>query len=238
MILLLCFFLLFFNLISAFNTILYKLKNPIIASSSLIIGKKYISSLSKLDIDSNLSRKIIHISCAPSFISTWIFYNKYYPKTIASLVPFISSFYLIYKKDNLKKSISRSGNSNELLKGPLIYTIILTFLTFKYWFYNEIGILAMLQLSIGDGFADIIGRKYGKHKWFFNKKKSIEGTFGFILSSFIISTIILKFYYNYKINISKIFVISFMSGLIELIPFIDDNISIPLFILNIYNFLN
>ena len=235
---LLCFFIIFI-LCDGFNTILYRLKNPIIASTSLAIGKKYISTLSKLNIDSNLTRKIIHISTAPAFMTTWLFYNNFYTRYWATSVPFISSFYLINKKDNLKKTISRSGKSNELFKGPLIYSLILTYLTYKYWIFNEVGIISMLQLSIGDGFADIIGRKYGVHKWFFNDKKSIEGTLGFLISSFLGSLLFFKIFsffgINYHTSVRKLFLISLYSSFIELIPFIDDNISIPLFnILNYY----
>tara|TARA_B100001175_G_C19459454_1_gene615725 strand:+ start:228 stop:950 length:723 start_codon:yes stop_codon:yes gene_type:complete len=230
---LLYFFIIFFQLCFGFNPILYKIKNPVIAGSSLILGKKYISTISKQHLDVNLSRKLIHITCAPSFICSWIFYNDFYPNLCGLFVPILSSIYLIYKKDNLKEYISRSGKSNELLKGPLIYTLILSFLTYKYWLYNEYGIISMLQLSIGDGFADIIGRKYGKHKWFFNKKKSIEGTIGFFVTSFLGNLLFLKllilFNYNYNITILKILKISIFSSFVELIPFIDDNISIPFF---------
>lgn len=231
------FFLFFlFNLCDGFNPLLYKLKNPTIAATTLGIGKKYISTLSKLDIDRNLTRKIIHITCAPAFISTWTLYNDFFTRYWAVLVPFISSFYLIYKKNDLKKSISRSGKSNELFKGPLIYSLILTYITYKYWLFSEIGIVSMLLLSIGDGYADIIGRKYGKNKWFFNKKKSIEGTIGFCISSFIGCLIFFNiFHYNYSINIFKLLILSLFSGVIELIPFIDDNISIPLFIILFYD---
>ena len=230
---LLYFFIIFFQLCFSFNPILYKIKNPIIAGSSLVLGKKYISILSKQNLDVNLSRKLIHITCAPSFISSWVFYNDFYPNLCGLFVPLLSSLYLIYKRDNLKDYISRSGKSNELFKGPLIYTLILSFLTYKYWLFNEFGIISMLMLSIGDGFADIIGRKYGKHKWFFNKKKSIEGTIGFFITSLIGNLLFLKylsmFNYNFGINLSRIIMISLLSSLIELIPFIDDNISIPIF---------
>lgn len=235
------FFLLLIELCIGFNPLLYKLKNPVLASSSLAIGKKYISNLSKININPNLSRKIIHISCAPLFIMTWPLYNKFYPQYWASSVPFISSLYLIFKKNNLKKTISRSSNSNELLKGPLLYTIILTYITFHYWLYNAIGILAMIQLSIGDGFADIIGRKYGKHKWVFNKKKSIEGTIGFCLSSFFGSLFFLYILnilgLDYNMNVFKLFILSVFSSVIELIPYVDDNISIPISIIRFNNFL-
>ena len=225
-----------FCLSNGFNPVLYKLKNPILAGTSLAIGKKYISTLSKSNINTNLTRKIIHITCAPAFISTWTLYNDFFTRYWAALVPFISSFYLIYKRNNLKDSISRSGKSNELLKGPLIYTLILTYLTYKYWLFNEIGIISMLQLSIGDGFADIIGRKYGKHKWFFNKKKSIEGTIGFCFTSFFGCLLFFKIFHNYSINIFKLFIISLSCSIVELIPFVDDNISVPLFTILFYNF--
>ena len=234
------FFLLLIELCIGFNPLLYKLKNPVIATTTLGIGKKYISTLSKLDIDRNLTRKIIHITCAPAFISTWTLYNNFFNRYWATFVPFMSSFYLIYKKNDLKKSISRSGKSNELFKGPLIYSLILTYITYKFWLFNEIGIISMLQLSIGDGYADIIGRKYGKNKWFFNKKKSIEGTIGFCISSFIGSLFFLYLLnilgLNFKIDIYKLFLLSVFSSFIELIPYIDDNISIPLSIIMLNKF--
>lgn len=232
-------FLLFLPNYKSYNPILYKLKNPIISGSSLIMSKIYIKKLSKLNLNPNLSRKLIHITCAPTFISSWVFYNNYLTKYWATSVPLISSFYLIYKRNNLKQTISRSGHSNELLKGPFIYTILLTYITFKYWLFNEIGIISMLQLSIGDGLADIIGRKYGNHKWIFNKKKSIEGSIGFLVSSFLFSIIIVNylklFGYNFSINVSKLFLISLCSSFIELIPYIDDNLTIPLFNLLFYH---
>ncbi len=215
-----------------FNNILSNLKNPMIASSSLIIGKKYINFIANKNIDVNLSRKIIHITCAPSFISSWVFYNSFFPNLCALSVPFLTSIYLIIKKDKLKDYISRSGKSNEIFKGPLIYTTILCFLTYKYWLFNEIGVISMLILSIGDGFADIIGRRYGRNKWFFNKKKSVEGTIGFFFTSIIGNLLFLKylniFGYNFNIKTIKIIKISLLSSLVELIPIIDDNISIPI----------
>jgi len=51
------------------------------------------------------------------------------------------------------------------------------------------GIAALLILCIGDGVADLVGRKYGSHPLFWSKQKSWEGTLSFILSSFIFSSI-------------------------------------------------
>ena len=205
--------------------------NPLLCGSQLVIGKFGKNILENSKLDANTTRKIIHISTAPTFISTWVLYNDYYPKLWASSVPFIASLYLIYKKDNLAKIISRSGNSKEIFKGPLIYTGILSLLTYNYWLDDPTGMIAMTQLSIGDGFADIIGRRFGKTKWIHNNKKSVEGTIGYLVSSIIGTQILVNIYYHYNFNFWKIVFFSTISCLVETIPGIDDNISIPVSII-------
>lgn len=187
-----------------------------------------------IESHSNITRKLVHITAAPMFISTWQFYNYRYT---ASLVPIISSFYLIKNKSSLSKILSRSGDSEEIFKGPLLYTLVLSLITLVFWKENPIGAFSMIQLAIGDGFADIIGRKYGKIKWF-DKSKSVEGSIGFFLTS-LLSTMVLNSYINdmnwVSVNelhphysFQQIALISLVSALTEVFSKIDDNISIPL----------
>tara|TARA_Y100000992_G_C21205529_1_gene462714 strand:- start:74 stop:763 length:690 start_codon:yes stop_codon:yes gene_type:complete len=225
-------FILFIPSVFSFN--LQPFVNPIISASNLAISNIALNKVKQLNINPNITRKAIHITSAPTFISTWSLYNDNHPQLWAASVPFFTSLYLINKKDNLTNIISRSGNSSEIFKGPLIYTIILTTITLYYWTDNPIGIIAMSQLSIGDGFADIIGRKYGKTKWFYNKNKSLEGTLGFLISAFIGTNLLISSY-NYSYDLEHIFLISLICSLIETIPFIDDNISIPLVVLVLFN---
>ena len=99
-------------------------------------------------------------------------YNDNYPQFWASSVPLATSLYLITKKSFVSSVISRSGNTSEVLKGPLLYTFILSIMTLYYWTDNPIGLITMSQLSFGDGFADLVGRRYGKTKGIYNKMTS------------------------------------------------------------------
>ena len=208
-----------------------QLINPLLSGSQLVIAKKGKEHLEDLRLNANTTRKIIHISTAPAFISTWGLYNQYDAKLWATSVPLFASFFLLYKGDELAEIISRSGNSKEIFKGPLLYTSILTILTYYYWIDNPIGIIAMIQLAIGDGFADIIGRKFGKIKWPYNNKKSIEGTLGFFITSIISTQLLVNNFYHYDFDFNKIIIISLVSSLVETFSNIDDNISIPLSVL-------
>ena len=231
--------LLFFNLfipISCFY-IPHNLINPCISTGNIIASKCLVDVFKKSDLNVNTSRKLIHIISAPSFILTWNLYNDNSPELWASTVPILSSLYLIINKDNLSNIISRYNNSNEIFKGPLIYTLILSYITKNYWLNDPIGIIAMIQLSIGDGFSDIIGRKYGKTKWFYNNKKSLEGSLGFFLTSFLVSYLF-NIHYNFVYSINDILIFSFFCSLIETLPYLDDNFTIPLITLFLNYILN
>jgi len=85
--------------------------------------------------------------------------------------------------------------------------------------------------------ADLIGRRFGNgNKWFFNQNKSIAGTTAFILASTITTTALILWLGNFSsLDISiktstllmNIFVISSICSLVELLPFGDDNWSVP-----------
>ena len=229
---------LFFRSINCFHSPdLPYLNNPIITSSELLtsynIGKIAKKSISKIDINPNITRKIVHITSAPTFISTWGLYNDYYPNLWASIVPFSISLYIYFNTEKFKNLLSRNGDKTEILKGPLLYTIILSLITLTNWMDKPYGIITISQLSFGDGFSDIIGRKYGNTKWIYNTGKSIEGSISFLIFSFIGTLIILNFFNNiygcsYDYSLENIFIISLICSLIETIPIIDDNISVPI----------
>ena len=210
--------------------------NPTISASNLLLTNIALKKVKQFNINPNITRKAIHIASAPTFISTWNFYNDNNPKLWASSVPFATSLYLINKKDSVNSLISRSGKSYEVLKGPLVYTLILGVMTLCYWKDNPIGLIAMSQISFGDGFADIIGRKYGKTKWIHNKNKSLQGTLGFFITSYIGTNLLLSFFSEIE-NTHNIFLISLICSIVETIPFIDDNIIIPLTVILISNYL-
>ena len=213
----------FCYLIKSFN-----LPDPFISIGNLATTKFLTTKLNELELEKNVTRKILHITSAPTFIYTWQFYDSQF---WASCVPAIMLILLITKNENLSKIISRSGNVNELGKGPAFYALVLYLVTLGFWKNDPIGLIAMNQLAIGDGFAEIIGRKYGRNKWI-NSKKSIEGSLAFIMSSSIftyLSLYYINLYENcHKYSFQEILLISIICSISEVYSKIDDNLSIPI----------
>lgn len=65
----------------------------------------------------------------------------------------------------------------------------MTFLvTAACWKDSPLGIVALMQLCLGDGFAEVVGRRWGKSlTWPFCKDKSVIGTLAFSAAGFLAS---------------------------------------------------
>ena len=84
----------------------------------------------------------------------------------------------------------------------------------------EISIISISVLCIYDSFATLIGSYFGKHKIFFNPRKSLEGTF----FAFLITFFVIFAFFDLKIA----FLSSFFAMLTEILPIrVDDNLTIP-----------
>jgi len=132
-------------------------------------------------------RKIIHIcGVLIPVIATVIGKNQ----TIALLLSGFAVYLIIevFKQKIPPHILSMVYRENEL-KGfsiePLSYFIsVLSLLYISFFIPEKICFAAIAILAAGDGFAGVIGRKYGRHRFSFNKNKSWEGTLsGFIAAS-------------------------------------------------------
>lgn len=104
-------------------------------------------------------------------------------------------------------------------KGVLMFTLSLLILLLVVQDTVLIA-AAVLTLALGDGFATIVGLRWGKHTLI--GKKSVEGSLAFFFASLIGLLLLLKPEYA---------ILAALSGmLIELIPqeIVDDNITIPI----------
>ena len=94
------------------------------------------------------------------------------------------------------------------------------------YFFEERSIIlsSLLIMSISDSFAAIIGIKYGKTKIY--NGKSLEGSFAFFVTSFLILNIFIL-----DLAIIKCISIALIVTIVELFSFhrINDNITIPIF---------
>jgi phytol kinase len=194
-------------------------------------------------IPNNISRKVIHIGTGPLFVLCWLLFD---PGTearfLAVIVPLASTVQfglagLGIVRDNASvKSMSRSGARGELLKGPFLYGIAFIIITLIFWSSTPVGICALMILCGGDGLADIFGKKYGTIKLPWAKEKTWMGSLAMLIGGFLMSAgiiYIFKFLNIFPVNLSvflpKLFIVVFLSTLIESLSKSDiDNITVPL----------
>ncbi|MFX0086783.1 MAG: diacylglycerol/polyprenol kinase family protein [Candidatus Hodarchaeota archaeon] len=148
------------------------------------------------NLSSDLSRKVIHIA-AGSFIWIWLFIDPSdkFSYILNIAVPFL--FFLTFLRkgtsgdpeDKDVKTMTRTGDPRELLKGPLYFTVVMM-VAGTLFFGSYAGMLMMAIVGWGDGIAPYIGQKYGKHKFkTFGREKSIEGSISVFLFSIVGSLI-------------------------------------------------
>jgi len=195
-------------------------------------------------MEQNLSRKLIHTTCGPLFILSWLFFTQSdSARLLSAVIPFVNGLRLFLIGSGMVedkaavKAVSRKGDRTELLKGPFYYTIVLTIATVSFW-RNPAGIIALSIMCGGDGLADIVGRKLGKtNKLFYNRSKSWAGSAAMLLGSFLLSEFLLTTFAQFGFlegqtteDALKVFLICAVTTVVESLPinkYIDDNITVP-----------
>jgi dolichol kinase len=189
----------------------------------LIISEKL------LDKWPELSRKFLHIMVGNVAFLLPIFQTSWVMAFIAAgpfiLFTFLMSPYTPIK--SIKGRTSAAGHSMGLVYYAITWTI-LAYLFFDNMVIIAIGILAM---SYGDGFASIIGIRFGKKKYnVFGDQKSYVGSFAMFVFTFI-TTVVALFYYSIPLSIYVILVllgIAVVAAIVEgLTPKGLDNLSVP-----------
>ena len=195
-------------------------------------------------IEQNLSRKLIHTTCGPLFILSWLFFTQsQYAKLLSAVIHFLNGLRLFLIGNGALvdaaavKAVSRKGDRTELLKGPFYYTIILTISTIVFW-RDPTGIVALSVMCGGDGLADIVGRRLGQNnKLPYNPSKSVAGSTAMFLGSFLLSEFLLSAFTQFGFldcmnaeTTTRVLIICGISTVLESLPInkiIDDNISVP-----------
>jgi len=143
-------------------------------------------------------RKTIHLSSIliiflDSFIGQEIII---YFLLSVTLIYTISEFLRVKNKfhtpliSDLTEYCSTNSEKKDYVYAPLfLATSILILLIF---FDNPHTYLGIVSLGLGDAVASLIGKKYGKKKIFYNKKKTLEGSFSMFLVVFLGSFLIIQ----------------------------------------------
>lgn len=132
--------------------------------------------------------------------------------------------------------MTRTGKPAEILRGLFYYGIIFVACTLWFWRNSPIGILALMILCGGAGLADILGRRFGTHKLFFNPQKSWAGSIAMFGGSFAFGFLFLALFNHFQnfypaLNLvttaRNVALISLAATIVEALPFRDiDNMTI------------
>ncbi len=198
---------------------------------------------SKGYLNTNVTRKFIHIFAAPIYIFMWMLYsNKWYSPYLSLIVPglFAIQFILvglgIQENEEFIQTMSRSGDPKELLKGALYYAIMMMVAAVFFWVstpleseYSPVAIVALMVLAFGDGFADVVGRTIDKMKFTILSDKSVPGTLAMLVASIVSSFLALIIF---GFDLDELTVITLVACVVATIvevvsPKETDNLTIP-----------
>lgn len=185
-----------------------------------------------------VNRKILHIMVGNVAFILPIFITKEIMAFVAA-APFILFTFLMSPYTPIKSIKGKTSAAGHGM-GLVYYTITWTILA--YIFFDKMVIIAIgiFAMSYGDGFASLIGAKYGKKKYYiYSDQKSYLGSISMFAFSFVMFNVALLFY-GISINPSVLVILAIIaisSMIAEMItPGGLDNLSVP-FIASIYFYL-
>ncbi|KAI3908533.1 hypothetical protein MKX01_009335 [Papaver californicum] len=228
------------------NLVLNDITATVITGGVALISLQFWGEIAKRRIIKNqiLIRKCVHVNIGLVFMLMWPIFS-YRPQAayLAALVPGVNIIRMLVlglglmKDESMVKSMSRSGDYRELLKGPLYYASTATLACAVYWRTSPIAIAIICNLCAGDGLADIMGRRFGKKKLPHNRNKSYAGSIAMVIAGFLASVGYMRYFSQFGFIkespglVLGFLIVSIATTLVESLPIsteIDDNLTVPL----------
>ncbi|MBD3375887.1 phosphatidate cytidylyltransferase [candidate division KSB1 bacterium] len=191
---------------------------------------------------SDLSRKVIHIA-AGSYVIFWPLYDPtHWSKAFCVLMPmiwvllFLSKGLANNREDQAVKTMTRTGNPRELLRGPLMFALVMVILGLTL-FNHMSAVIALGMLTWGDGLAPYFGGKYGKKRYrIWGQYKSYVGSVTVVLAGFIGSLLMIWITgTGTGLAVGLVALLAFVAMIVEAISPRDlDNLLIPGAVLLVY----
>ena len=187
----------------------------------------------------DLSRKVVHIA-AGSWLIFWPLYNQEHWTKYLNITPALIWTMLLLIKgftakpdDQAVKTMTRTGDRRELLKGPLYFTLVMNIMG-TLFFYSPGALISMGFLGWGDGLAPVFGKRFGKHKYHIFSDRTLEGSIAFFFFGFI-GALFFNLLFFGQINILLLITAAVVTSVIEgFSPKDIDNILIPLSSMIVY----
>jgi len=203
----------------------------------LIFTEKILSKKYRL-----VSRKILHILTGNIAFILPIFQTKEVMAFIAA-GPFIIFTFLMSPYSPIKSIRGETSKSGHGL-GLVYYAIAWTILAYFFFDFKVIIAIGILAMSYGDGFASLVGIKYGKKKYkIFKDVKSFLGSTAMFVFTFILMIIAIFYYGFFDSTIVKITIemLALLLGIAAISAFVEgitpmglDNLSVPLVTATLY----
>ena len=188
------------------------------------------------------SRKVLHIMVGNVAFLLPIFITREIMAFVAA-GPFIFFTFLMSSYTPIKAIKGKTSSAGHSM-GLVYYSItwmILAYLFFDHMVVIAIGIFAM---SYGDGFASLIGTKYGKHKYnVVGDEKSFIGTAAMFFFTFATMIVAIFFYkyaqgYSFPFSLASIVLLALFAAVGAIVegftPKGLDNLTVPFVIAAFY----
>jgi phytol kinase len=186
------------------------------------------------------ARKLVHVLTGGIVFFWWMFDSAWVMAGLAAL-PFVPLLLLAtprspvkFLKDGPLGARSTEGHAYGLVMYAISWTII-AYLLFEDLFAASIAIAAM---SFGDGMGEVIGRKYGKHRYAYHR--SFEGSVAVFAATFGSILVLNWFYFSligYSADTQPVLIVVFALAVSVLVTVMEamtpgsvDNLVIPLVI--------
>jgi phytol kinase len=178
--------------------------------------------------DPEVVRKIVHIGTGNVILLAWWLDIPASVGITASILA--GAVTLLSYRFPILPGINSVGRQSF---GTFFYSVSIGVLIAWFWYLQQpqYAALGILVMTWGDGFAALIGQRFGKHKYnIFGRQKSWEGSLTMTVVSFIISSLILL---SVQGNQWQIWVVSLAVALaatgLETFSFVGiDNLTVPL----------
>eukprot|EP00899_Mesostigma_viride_P026407 jgi/Mesvir1/6951/Mv09101-RA.2 len=146
--------------------------------------------LKKKLVSPDMSRKGIHILCG-QVIALWNLYDtSHWTWTLNVAIPAfmavsctVKGAILRDKRDKDVRTMTRTGDPGELLRGPLMFALAYITLGLAA-FRTPAAVVAGAALVYGDGFAPVMGKLYGRgHYRALGRSKTLTGSAAFVVAT-------------------------------------------------------
>jgi phytol kinase len=176
-------------------------------------------------VHSEFSRKFVHITVG-SFVAFWPFFLSWQEIELLSL-----AFLLVVTVSKYLRLFQAIHSAQRPTWGELFFAVsvgLVALATHDKWIYA----VALLQMSLADGLAAVIGVHYGNRLKYlvFGHTKSVVGTLTFFVVSL---SILLAFghWSNMSLGLGYVLVVSTLATILENLAVLGlDNLMVPLLV--------